>query len=276
MRNSAESFLRASFGGRIFGFVVGIYGVGYYDSGVLFLITMIGVGIGIDYYIMYVAGPMRRSKLFRQSLSVDIISLCAKMCKAKGMVNKDDILMCDRFFEVEPEHRSIVSMVFNQARTTVSGYDHLASRIFNGVGGNRNELENIMKVLYSIAYTDEKIDERERIFLLRVADIFDFSPSRLSAIETELGIGSHASGSWQQQKTNSGNVNHKIGESPYIVLGVSSKSSIEDVKRAYRKLVAAHHPDKLHGNGASETEIKKAEDKMATINSAYNEIMRNS
>ena len=41
-----------------------------------------------------------------------------------------------------------------------------------------------------------------------------------------------------------------------------------------RKLVAKHHPDKLRHKGMSESALKKAEEKMANINAAYNAILK--
>ena len=45
--------------------------------------------------------------------------------------------------------------------------------------------------------------------------------------------------------------------------------SEKDLKSAYRKLVARHHPDKLRGQGASAKVIHDAEEKMRVYNAAY-------
>jgi molecular chaperone DnaJ len=48
----------------------------------------------------------------------------------------------------------------------------------------------------------------------------------------------------------------------YSVLGVSREASEEDIKKAYRRLVFQHHPDRNPGNAG-------AEDKIREINEAY-------
>ena len=48
----------------------------------------------------------------------------------------------------------------------------------------------------------------------------------------------------------------------YKILGVERKASVDDIRKAYRKLAMQHHPDKNPGD-------KKAEDKFKEINEAY-------
>lgn len=52
----------------------------------------------------------------------------------------------------------------------------------------------------------------------------------------------------------------------YKVLGISRDADDRTIKRAYRKLVKQHHPDKANAQGVSKEEAEK---KMAAINEAY-------
>lgn len=60
----------------------------------------------------------------------------------------------------------------------------------------------------------------------------------------------------------------------YTILGLQSSANKEQVKRAYRKLISQNHPDKLIAKGASEQEIKKANEKTSRISKAYEQICR--
>jgi len=59
---------------------------------------------------------------------------------------------------------------------------------------------------------------------------------------------------------------------PYDVLGLSSDASDAEVERAYRRLIAQYHPDRLTGV-APELRLQ-AEDKAREINAAYDRIQK--
>jgi DnaJ like chaperone protein len=67
---------------------------------------------------------------------------------------------------------------------------------------------------------------------------------------------------------------NNTAENNYEILGLTSTATKEQVKRAYRKLISCNHPDKLIAKGASEREIKAANEKTSQISNAYEQICK--
>jgi DnaJ like chaperone protein len=61
-------------------------------------------------------------------------------------------------------------------------------------------------------------------------------------------------------------------QAAYQLLGVKPDASDADVKRAYRRLLSQHHPDKLVSKGLPEEMMKVAAQKTHEIRQAYERI----
>ena len=59
----------------------------------------------------------------------------------------------------------------------------------------------------------------------------------------------------------------------YAILNVSVNANDNEVKRAYRKLMSQHHPDKLVSKGLPEEMMKVATQKTQEIRQAYECVM---
>ena len=59
---------------------------------------------------------------------------------------------------------------------------------------------------------------------------------------------------------------------PYTVLGVPHDISDEELKKRYRALIREHHPDRLIAEGMPQEFVDVANDKLATINDAYDRV----
>jgi DnaJ like chaperone protein len=60
----------------------------------------------------------------------------------------------------------------------------------------------------------------------------------------------------------------------YTALGVDASASDREIKRAYRKLMSQHHPDKLIAQGVPEDMLKVATEKSQEISAAYDLILK--
>jgi DnaJ like chaperone protein len=62
-------------------------------------------------------------------------------------------------------------------------------------------------------------------------------------------------------------------QSAYQLLGVKADASVSEVKKAYRKLMSEHHPDKLAAKGLPPEMMKLATEKTQQIRNAYETVM---
>lgn len=77
------------------------------------------------------------------------------------------------------------------------------------------------------------------------------------------------------RQSRSPNAQKQSPENPYEVLKVSRNDSMEDIKKAYRKLVGRFHPDKMPDSIRGDADLEKAfTDKFVKIKKAYEDIER--
>jgi DnaJ like chaperone protein len=193
----------------------------------------------------------------RVAFSVAMIALSAKMAKADGIVTHDEIRAFQQIFEIPVAERHNVARLYDLAKKDVAGFEAYAQRMAGLCGsGHANcaMLEDILDGLFHIAKADGLVHEREGRFLHRVAQIFRIEESHYQSI-----LARHT---------------HLGDADPWLILGIERNSPLEEVKKRYRKLVAANHPDKLLARGLPEEFIKIATTRLAAINAAYELIER--
>ena len=205
-------------------------------------------------------GPLERPDMDGQPGRIDdagfaaaLIGLGAKLAKADGVVTRDEIEAFKRVFQAPPEAQAGMARFFDLARQTTLGYEAYASIIARKFRARPAALEDVMDGLFHIALADGIVSPEEMEFLVKVGEIFGFSEREFRRIKmAHLG---------------------RPADDPYLILGVDEDISDADLKRAYRRMAAANHPDKLMARGLPEQLQRLANHKMAMINRAYTEVL---
>jgi len=190
----------------------------------------------------------------RADIAAALIALGAKMAKADGQVTPDEIAAFSDVFQASKEEQSTVARLFNMFRTTTLGFEAYADRIARRWRAHPAVLEDVLDGLFHIAKADGVITGDELTYLRTVAERFGFSERefrRAHAAHDPLNA-----------------------RDPYLILGVDPDIDDDGLKRAYRRAAAQNHPDALIARGAPEELRKLAEEKMAAINEAYDEIVK--
>ncbi|MEE3120007.1 MAG: TerB family tellurite resistance protein [Pseudomonadota bacterium] len=185
--------------------------------------------------------------------TIALISLAAKMTRADGIVSPIEVQAVQSVLRVpETEHANMVR-VFRLAQEDVAGFDTYARQIRDIYADSPQVLEDVLDVLFYIAYADGNLHPAEEEFLHIVAEIFEIDESGMRRV----------------QARHDGSV-----QDPYVVLGVAPASSDAVVRAAWLELVRANHPDQLQARGLPPEMMHIATARMAAINDAWETIRK--
>ena len=186
------------------------------------------------------------------TFTIAMIALAGKMAKADGSATPEEFDVFLRIFSVPPQEEANVRRIYNLARQDVAGYESYAKQIAHLFVGNPAILEDVLDGLFEIAKADGVLHPAESAFLEKVSEIFGFAPNEFRRIRA-----SH----FAPELTD-----------PYVILGVSYVAGEDELRQTYRRLVRENHPDSLIARGVPEEFIRLANDKLASINGAYEKI----
>ncbi len=146
--------------------------------------------------------------------------------------------------------------------------------------GRRDILQVFLEILIQAAFADGQLSQEEYNVLEKVAKPLGFRRRDLdyliSMYEAEIRFRQRAH-SGAGQRTHSGQRQHSQSayseqqslDDAYHILGVAASDDEKVIKRAYRKRMAEHHPDKLVSKGLPEQAMEIAKKKAQDIQSAY-------
>ncbi len=193
---------------------------------------------------------LRREAAF----AIAMIALSAKMAKADGVVSRSEIDAFCRIFEIPPGEERSVSRFYNLAKRDVAGFDSYARDVARLFDGDRAMLEAVLDGLFDIARADGAVHEREIEYLTEVARIFGFDDHSFETISARHAVDE--------------------GADPYLVLGADRSWDDQQLRRHYRQLVSENHPDRLMAHGVPPEFARIANDRLAAINAAWDQIER--
>jgi DnaJ like chaperone protein len=135
--------------------------------------------------------------------------------------------------------------------------------------GRRNDLRRVFMEIQVQAALDSGLPAAARTTLWRVAQGLGLSRVDMAQIEALLRV--RQSGARQQRAPRPGSGRRELEEA-YRVLGVAPQASDAEVKKAYRRLMSEHHPDKLRARGMPESMLPVAEEKTLEIRAAWDKV----
>ena len=185
--------------------------------------------------------------------TIALISLAAKMTRADGMVSPIEVQAVQNMLRVPESEQANMARVFNLAQEDVAGFDSYAKQVADIYADSPQVLEDVLDVLFYIAYADGHLHPAESQFLEIVAGIFDIGDSDFKRL----------------QARHDANV-----QDPYAILGVTRHADDAGVRAAWLQAVRDNHPDQLQARGLPPEMMHIATDRMAAVNEAWETIRK--
>ncbi|MFW9081792.1 TerB family tellurite resistance protein [Pseudomonas sp. P2757] len=153
----------------------------------------------------------------------------------------------------EPAQRRAIA-AFNRGK---SGSDNLRGYL-RRLSGQPHAAEGVLRACLRMVWADGRAGASERELLAQWGKWLGWSTHQIQALAADYEPNKRpvvsAALSYQEAMS---------------LLGVSASSEPAQIKRAYRRLLSRHHPDKIAGTGASQAQVRDATDKTRELHSAY-------
>ena len=241
--------------GHIFGMLLGIWLGHRFDRA-----TAINFNVQNGLFGHAVSSREKQRLFFDTTFSV-----MGHLAKAKGQVTQADIQVANAYMDqmqLQGEIRSQAQASFSSGKEADFPLKQKLSEFVQMVRGERNVLQMFLGIQVQTAYSDGVLDSKEKEILYDIAECLNFSRFELDRLLQMIEGQQHFHQGQQQQQAAS-------EEDSYKVLGIEKSATDKEIKRAYRKLMSQHHPDKLASKGLPEEMMVLAKEKAQDIQSAY-------
>lgn len=223
----------------------------------------------------------RQEEFFKAAFSV-----MGHVAKAKGKVTKEEIQLATIMMErmnLHGDQRKAAQDAFRDGKDADFPLEEVLEKVRISTGGRFDLMQFFLELQISAAFADGEIHPSERNVLHKIAKGLGFSSEqlerRLHMQEASFrfqrgGFGgqhqqhSSTGGQWQQASQQ-----HMLSDA-YSVLDISEDADDKTIKRAYRKLMNEHHPDKLMAKGLPPEMMNMAKEKSQEIQNAYDLIKK--
>lgn len=261
----------------IFGKLLGgIFGFGW--GGILGAIIGVIIGHQFDKALSrsMTGGAGGNQAQIQQSFFRLTFLAMGKLAKADGRVSKDEIEWAEFVMarmNLTPEMRRQAMALFSEGKSDEFDLDAELGSFRLVVGRHATVVQMLLEILIQAAYADGAVSEAEDGLLRNICVQLGISNIRFEAIHQRIKAErafAGQSGFYQQGGTGQAQYTpaDKLKEA-YNVIGVAETASDSELKKAYRRLMSQHHPDKLVAKGLPEEMMRIAKEKTQEIQAAY-------
>lgn len=232
------------------------------------------IGFAID--------SLRQSQRQRATPQADgfigpLFALLGAVAKSDGRVSEAEIAVAERLMTrmgLTGEQRKEAIASFNRGKQPEFDVTPAIDGLRQWVGLRRDHAFPVLDVVIETVLAEGNPAPEKMAILRQLAFALRISDMELMALMAMKGYAWNAAGGRRRGPGPGGGYvppqRATQGPDPYTVLGITRGADERAIKRAYRKLISEHHPDRL--GDLPETMRKQAEARASEINAAYERI----
>ncbi len=204
-----------------------------------------------------------------------LFSVMGHLAKADGRVTEKEIELARDVMQrmnLNEDMRHAAIRLFTQGKQPDFILPAVLRQFRKECHGRRNLMRMFAEILMHVAFADGRLDAPERHVLEQVRIELGFSAREFEHIQAVVYNARYFGGGGFGQETPA--PARASLRDAYAILGVEESASDTKIKKAYRRMMNQHHPDKLVAKGLPEEMIKLATEKTQEIREAYEMIKK--
>lgn len=213
---------------------------------------------------------------FRQAMTAAMFASLGKLAKCDGNVTESEIAAAWRVMQrmqLDPAMQQTAIHWFNQGKQAGFDIEQVLQQFKKVCGRRMALLRSFMDAQVEAAFCDGELRPAEWAVLRQVANVLQFPLREMERLIDRHRVKvQHQTESFDPAPAKSA-PRHPVLRA-YEVLGVSTHVNDDDLKKAYRRMMSRHHPDKLEGKGGSQDMLQMAKEKTQEVRLAYEMVQR--
>jgi len=222
------------------------------------------------------AGGGRTRAQIQQTFFRTTFAVMGHLAKADGHVTEAEIAVAERIMaqmSLNPEQRQEAIHWFNEGKREDFPLDAMLDEFRDSCRWRQALLMMFLEIQLQVALADQRIDAAESRVLGHVFERLGLPRQFLEQLIAMMRGTQHYYEYSRRTDSHHPASAPSLGDA-YAVLGIAETASNAEVKKAYRRLMSQHHPDKLVAKGLPPEMINIAKEKVQEINAAYEQVMK--